>query len=61
MKVREGTKQGWSYAGMYDCVDLSYPNSKTRRGRVSVDSSHTLITTPHQFVIVPKNLKKSNG
>lgn len=54
MKVREGTKQGWSYAGMYDCVDPSYPNSKTRRDRVSVDSSHTLTTAPHQFVIVPK-------
>lgn len=33
--IREPTKQGYKEAAVGDSVDLGYPNSKTRGGRVS--------------------------
>ena len=34
MKVREATKQGYAYAHEGDSINLSMPDSKTRRGRI---------------------------
>jgi DNA (cytosine-5)-methyltransferase 1 len=42
--VREATKKGYAGAAVGDCVDVSFPNSKFRRGRVSKGLSHTLTT-----------------
>lgn len=33
LKVPENTKQGYAEINQNECVDLSFPNSKTRRGR----------------------------
>lgn len=50
--IREGTKKGYSVARPGDTVDLSYPNSDTRRGRVGRDIAHTLTTGGHQGVVM---------
>ena len=33
--IKEGTKQGYAEAAPGDSVDLGFPNSRTRAGRVS--------------------------
>ncbi|HEM6187081.1 TPA: DNA cytosine methyltransferase, partial [Streptococcus suis] len=42
IKVRNGTKQGYQVAEVGDSVDLSYPNSPTRRARVGKGIAHNL-------------------
>ena len=42
--VREATKTGYALASVGDGVDVSFPNSKFRRGRVAKGLSHTLTT-----------------
>ncbi len=43
-KVRNGTKNGYDVATVGDGINLAYPNSKTRRGRVGKGCSQTLDT-----------------
>ena len=45
MRVTEGTKQGCVDIMPGECVDLSYPNSKSRRGRAMREKSHCLTTS----------------
>ena len=45
MKVREATKQGFTEIQPGDCVDMTQPNSKTRRGRNMADKSNCLMTS----------------
>lgn len=42
IKINNGTKKGYKEAYDGDAVNLSYPNSKTRRGRVGEQVSQTL-------------------
>ena len=42
--VREATKLGYALAAVGDSIDVSFPNSKFRRGRVGKGLSHTLTT-----------------
>ena len=42
IKINNGTKKGYQEAYNGDSVNLSYPNSKTRRGRVGKQVSQTL-------------------
>jgi len=44
MRVRNGTKKGFEEAQVGDGINLSYPQSKTRRGRVGKKVSQTLDT-----------------
>ena len=44
MKIRNGTKKGYDIATTGDGINLAYPNSKTRRGRVGKGCSQTLDT-----------------
>ena len=44
MKVRNGTKKGFDEAGPGDGINLAFPHSKTRRGRVGKGCSQTLDT-----------------
>jgi len=44
MKIRNGTKKGYDEAGPGDGINLAFPNSKTRRGRVGKGCSQTLDT-----------------
>lgn len=49
--VAEGTKKGYSEAFEGDSINMSYPNSKSRRGRVGKGMAHTLTTQCNQVVI----------
>lgn len=42
IRVREATKQGYALAERGDSVNVSYPTSKTRRGRVGKQVAQTL-------------------
>lgn len=53
IRVREATKQGYAEASVGDSVNLSYPNSKTRRGRVGEGIANTLATGDSQGVVMP--------
>lgn len=52
--VREATKKGYAEATVGDSINLSQPNSKTRRGRVGKGIANTLDTGMHQYTILPK-------
>lgn len=44
VKIRNGTKKGYQEAKPGDGINLAYPESKTRRGRVGDQVSNTLTT-----------------
>lgn len=50
--VREATKLGYKPVNDYDVVNLEFPSSKTRRGRVGHGVCKTLTTHPQQAVIL---------
>ena len=50
--IKEANKQGYSVASAGDSVNLSHPNSKTRRGRVGKKIANTLLTTDEQGVVL---------
>ncbi|WP_019469736.1 DNA (cytosine-5-)-methyltransferase [Staphylococcus cohnii] len=53
--VREATKQGYAIAEQGDSVNVSYPTSKTRRGRVGKQVAQTLQAGEvNQGVVIPK-------
>ena len=49
MRVKEATKQGYVDISVGDCVDLTQPNSKTRRGRSCADKANCLTTSNNQY------------
>ena len=51
--IKEATKQGYAKAQIGDSVNLSHPNSKTRRGRVGKKIANTLLTGESQGVVDP--------
>lgn len=51
--IKEATKQGYAEAEIGDSVNLSHPNSKTRRGRVGKQIANTLLTGESQGVVEP--------
>jgi len=51
--IKEATKQGFAKAEIGDSVNLSHPNSKTRRGRVGKQIANTLLTGESQGVVEP--------
>ncbi|MDY2964096.1 MAG: DNA (cytosine-5-)-methyltransferase [Streptococcus dysgalactiae] len=52
LKIKEATKKGYSEAEAGDSVNLSHPNSETRRGRVGKGVANTLLTGEEQGVVV---------
>lgn len=48
MRIREATKQGYAVARCGDSINLSFPESRTRRGRVGKDLATTLETSCNQ-------------
>lgn len=50
--VREATRKGFAEAFLGDSINLEFPNSKTRRGRVGKQVAQTLTTSPQQVVVV---------
>lgn len=64
--VPEATKKGYAEATIGDTINLSKPNSKTRRGRVGRGIANTLDTGMHQYTVQPvmtpdRANKKQNG
>ena len=53
IKIKEATSQGYAEAEIGDSVNLSHPNSKTRRGRVGKQIANTLLTGESQGVVEP--------
>ncbi|WP_155971636.1 DNA cytosine methyltransferase [Streptococcus ruminantium] len=51
--VKEATSKGYSEATVGDSVNLSHPNSTTRRGRVGKQVANTLLTGEEQGVVTP--------
>ncbi|MCO4567838.1 DNA methylase [Streptococcus infantarius subsp. infantarius] len=54
--IREATKKGYAEATVGDCINLEFPNSRTRRGRVGKQVANTLLTSGNQGVVT-ENLK----
>jgi DNA (cytosine-5)-methyltransferase 3A len=57
-RVRNATKQGYLPVETYDTINLDFPNSKTRRGRVGKKKSNTLNTGCNQGVFLHGRVKK---
>ena len=53
LKVKSATKQGYEEATEGDSINLSNPDSKTRRGRVGKGKAQTLDTGANQGVVQP--------
>ncbi|MGU7906187.1 DNA cytosine methyltransferase [Streptococcus suis] len=51
--VREATSKSYYEATVGDSVNLSHPNSSTRRGRVGKQVANTLLTGEEQGVVMP--------
>lgn len=62
IQVKSATKQGYETATTGDSINLSVPNSKTRRGRVGKQVAQCLDTSCNQAVVAPKiNVIGSTG
>lgn len=48
--VREATKLGYKEVNEYDVINVEFPSSKTRRGRVGHGVCKTLTTAPRQAI-----------
>lgn len=53
LAIKEATAKGYSEAKVGDSVNLSRPNSTTRRGRVGKQVANTLLTGEEQGVVAP--------
>ncbi|WP_395328107.1 DNA cytosine methyltransferase [Streptococcus suis] len=53
LAIKEATTKGYSEATVGDSVNLSHPNSTTRRGRVGKQVANTLLTGEEQGVVTP--------
>ena len=51
--IREATKKGYAEATIGDSINLSVPNSKTRRGRIGNQIAQTLDTGMQQHTLTP--------
>lgn len=56
--IREATKTGYAIAEDGDGVDINYPNSKTRRGRVIKKLSHTITAKGEHAVMHGYRIRK---
>jgi DNA (cytosine-5)-methyltransferase 1 len=59
IKVKSATSKGYEEATAGDSINLSQPNSKTRRGRVGKQKAQTLETSCNQAVIYPNYASKA--
>lgn len=56
--ISEATKQGVAFGRYGDTINIAYPGSKSRRGRIGVEIAQTLLTSCSQVVIVERKDKK---
>src|SRR5699024_1584887 len=52
LKIKEATKKGYAVAEPGDSVNISFPDSETRRGRVGKQTANTLLTGEEQGVVL---------
>lgn len=57
MCVREATKLGYKEVNEYDVINVEFPSSKTRRGRVGHAVCKTLTTAPRQAIYYDGKLR----
>ena len=58
VRVKNATKKGYLTVENYDVINLDFPNSKTRRGRVAKQKSNTLNTSCNQGIFLDGDVKK---
>lgn len=58
MLIKNGTKKGYLEAYNGDGIDLAYPSSKLRRGRVQTDLSQTITTDGNKGVLSNFRIRK---
>src|SRR5699024_4234715 len=58
LPIREGTKKGYAVAEPGDSVNISFPDSETRRGRVGKQTANTLLTGEEQGVVLGVVVRK---
>ena len=60
--VREATKKGYTEAMEGDSINVSYPNSTTKRGRVGKEVSQTILTSSSMATVIetPKPICLNN-
>src|SRR5699024_2597571 len=59
--IREATKKGYTVAEPGDSVNISFPDSETRRGRVGKQIANTLLTGEEQSVIIDDTFSEQFG
>ena len=57
ISVKSATKSGYEIVNQGDSINLSNPNSETRRGRVGKEVAQTLDTSCNQAVMVSKEVR----
>ena len=57
LKIKEATKKGYAVAEPGDSVNISFPDSETRRGRVGKQTANTLLTGEEQAVVTADDLR----
>ena len=55
--VREATKLGYKEVKEFDVINVEFPNSKTRRGRVGHGVAKTITTAPRQAIFYDGKLR----
>jgi len=60
--IKEATKKGYMEAKEGDSINISYPNSITKRGRVGKEISQTILTSPNIATVIesPKTICLNN-
>lgn len=56
LKIKSATKKGYEKAEEGDYINITYPNSNTKRGRVGKEVAHTL-TTSDGSAIITENVR----
>ena len=59
--VKEATKKGYAEIEEYDVVNVEFPNSKTRRGRVGKRKAKTITCNPRQVICYNGNKRMLNA
>jgi DNA-cytosine methyltransferase len=58
LRHKEATKKGYAEAGEGEGLDLTFPESKTRRGRAMKDKSNCLTAAGHEMGVVVKSYRE---
>lgn len=58
--IKENTKKGYAKAQEGDSINYTYPNCKTKRGRVGKQISNTILTAPNMATLQILNKSMSN-